>query len=234
MPELLETLRMEKKYLLDMREIASLNYKLSQILRGDPHNGTNGYAVRSLYFDTIDDSDFRDKVDGYEMRRKIRLRIYDVTAGTAKLELKEKQGEVQRKRSLLLQREEARALCRGDYTPLLAVNTDFSNELYSRMQQFLYRPKCIVEYNRKAYIVPENNIRITIDSQLRATETEFDIFRPNLEIYPVGTAQSGTLEIKYSHFLLSYVKDLVSLKGRTQVSASKYCAARSIGMHSEE
>ena len=98
MADILETLRMEKKYLLNLSERYAMDQKLSRVLREDSHNGTDGYVVRSLYFDTIDDSDFRDKEDGFEMRRKLRLRIYDVNADTAKLELKEKQGEMQRKR----------------------------------------------------------------------------------------------------------------------------------------
>lgn len=43
----------------------------------DKHNGAGGYRIRSLYFDTLDDNDYRDKLDGMELRRKIRLRNYD-------------------------------------------------------------------------------------------------------------------------------------------------------------
>lgn len=234
MSDFLEVLRMEKKYLLNLQEMSFLWYKLSQVLKGDIHNGSNGYLVRSLYFDTIDDKDFYDKYDGYEMRRKIRLRVYDPSGNTAKLEMKEKQGDLQRKRSLTLNRKDALALCKGNYTPLLAMNTEFSLELYSRMMQFIYVPKCIVEYDRKACFVSENNTRITIDANLRATEAVQDLFMKDIRTYPVGIANSGTLEVKYSNFLLSYVKDLVSLTGRTQMSLSKYCAARSISMHGYE
>lgn len=225
---------MEKKYLLNLSEMYSLNRVLSRVLREDAHNGTEGYAVSSLYFDTPDDSDFRDKADGCEMRRKLRLRIYDADAPTAKLELKEKQGDLQRKRSLILTRVQAQAMCSGDYTPLLSINTDFSLELYGRMRQFIYRPKCIVEYDRKAFVLPENSTRITLDSKLRATEAACDLFSTKNNLYPVGIAQSCTLEVKYSRFLLSYIKDMVSLTGRTQTSVSKYCAARCVSMGGTE
>lgn len=230
MADILETLRMEKKYLLNLSERYAMDQKLSRVLREDSHNGTDGYVVRSLYFDTIDDSDFRDKEDGFEMRRKLRLRIYDVNADTAKLELKEKRGEMQRKRSLLLSRCEAQYLCGGDYTPLLLKNSDFSLELYGRMMQFVYRPKCIVEYDRKAFSIEENSTRITLDSNLRATESDLDLFRERLNLNQAGVLQSCTLEVKYAHFLLSYIKDLVSSTGRTQTSMSKYCAARDNSM----
>lgn len=77
--------------------------------------------IRSLYFDTPDDQDFRDKTDGLELRRKIRLRAYSPGDDFAMLEMKQKQGPYQRKRSLRLSREDAQSLCRGDYRPLARV-----------------------------------------------------------------------------------------------------------------
>lgn len=96
----------------------------------DRHNGPQGYAIRSLYFDTPDDQDFRDKVDGLELRRKIRLRTYSPQAGFAMLEMKQKQGPYQRKRSLRLPREEAESLCRGDYGVLLRHGDPFAARVF--------------------------------------------------------------------------------------------------------
>ena len=35
----------------------------------DPHNGTHGYMIRSLYFDTPFDDDYFEKQAGIELRR---------------------------------------------------------------------------------------------------------------------------------------------------------------------
>ena len=70
----------------------------------DPHNGISGYPVRSLYFDTLDDRDFHEKAAGVELRRKLRLRSYDPAADFAMLEMKQKQGASQLKRSLRVTR----------------------------------------------------------------------------------------------------------------------------------
>ena len=66
--------------------------------------------------DTLDDKDFEDKEDGVELRRKIRLRNYGADNDFAVLEMKQKQGAMQKKRSLRLNRDEARRLTRGDYS----------------------------------------------------------------------------------------------------------------------
>ena len=85
-------LREEKKFLISIDEFISLSHKLGNIMLSDPHNGTHGYTIRSLYFDTVYDRDYFEKQAGVELRRKIRLRCYDPKADYAMLEIKQKQG----------------------------------------------------------------------------------------------------------------------------------------------
>lgn len=228
--EILDVLRQEKKYLLPAEQTESMRYRLSQALQEDIHARQGGYLVRSLYFDTPDDTDFREKSDGIGERRKIRLRVYDPEAKNAKLELKEKTGDFQRKRSLPVSREEAEQMMEGNYTCLLLREDSFAQDMYLTMQEKAYRPRCVVEYDRAAWFVRENDIRITLDANIRATESHLDLFAGNLLTYPVSEQGVTTLEVKFNHFLLDYVRDLLSVHGQPQVSASKYCMARSIGM----
>lgn len=233
--ELLDVLRQEKKYLLHIIRTKQLESLLTMTLNSDSHNrkgefGNKGYMVRSLYFDTIDNTDYIEKIDGIGERRKIRIRIYDTNAQYTKLELKEKQGDFQRKRSLLITKRETEELIEGKYECLLNREEEFAHEIYGKMKEKVYLPKCIVEYERKAWFVPENDIRITLDSSIRATESNFDLFSGKLLLYPVSDITTTTLEVKFNHFMLSYVRDLLSLHEETQVSASKYCMARSVGM----
>ena len=53
--------RKEKKFLVDLTSAKKLEGLLSQVMPGDPHNGSRGYPVRSLYFDTLHDRDFAEK-----------------------------------------------------------------------------------------------------------------------------------------------------------------------------
>lgn len=233
--EILDVLRQEKKYLLYTEQAERMRGRLGMALREDIHGRDGGgYLVRSLYYDTPDDADFREKSDGVGERRKIRLRVYDPKAESAKLELKEKTGDFQRKRSLSVSRDEARKLMEGDYMCLLQREEEFALEMYIRMQENAYRPRCIVEYDRTAWVVPENDIRITLDADIRATESNMDLFSEKLMTYPVAQRGVTTLEVKFNHFLLSYVRDLLSLHGQPQVSASKYCMARGVGMRGNE
>lgn len=90
MSETLSVFRIEKKYELNELQKSILVNKLSSIMKLDENGDQNGYLVRSLYFDSIYDDDYFDKVNGLENRKKIRLRIYSPDQKMVKLEIKQK------------------------------------------------------------------------------------------------------------------------------------------------
>ena len=219
-------LREEKKFLISIEEFVKKSHILQQFMMQDEHNGTHGYLIRSLYFDTPFDDDYFEKTAGIECRRKIRLRIYDTDNNFAMLEMKQKQGACQRKRSLKISRDEAERMIRGEYSILLSYEEPFAAEIYGLMQKKCYRPKTIVEYHRKAFIAKENKIRITFDNQIVSTESHFDLFSKKLNMNPVLDPYDVILEVKYNGFLLSYIKEMINNIDKSELSVSKYCLAR--------
>ena len=197
----------------------------------DSHSHDGSYPVRSLYFDSLDDGDYQDKVDGVELRRKIRLRCYGPDAPFAQLEMKQKEGDHQRKRSLRISRSDALQLTRGDYSSLLSCSDPFAAECYALMSMYCYRPKSVVEYQRCAFTAKENNIRITLDHNIIATESCFDIFSPQLLQHSVFSPYLAVLEVKYNGFLLSYIKDIIQSCDSSETAVSKYCMSRAVGKH---
>ena len=222
-----EVYRQEKKYFMNLVDMQRLMGLLDQVMIQDPHNGARGYTIRSLYFDSLGERDYLQKVDGLELRRKLRLRIYHPESDFAMLEMKQKQGAYQKKRSLRISRAHALEVAAGRYDSLLEYSDSFAAECYGLMNLWCYRPKTVVEYLRKAYIAKENKIRITFDHQIRANEACLDLFSPQLNLYPVLDSFNGVLEVKYNGFLLSYIKNLINAANRSELSVSKYCLARS-------
>lgn len=226
-----KVLRQERKFLIGLEENRRLSNILENVLKSDEHSGTDGYIVRSLYFDTLYNNDFNEKEAGVETRRKIRLRVYDPKDNFAVLEIKQKQGSNQLKRSLKISREDAQKLIKGNYSVLLNYNEDFAKECYGIMNIYCYRPKAVVQYNRKAFIARENNIRITFDTNIVATESCFDIFSESLNMYPVFDKYNTVLEVKYNGFLLNYIKDIINQISKSELSVSKYCLSRSVSLN---
>ena len=229
---MLDVLRREIKYEIDSCQELKLKRLLSAVLEGDKHNGKDGYRVRSLYFDTPYALDYYEKIEGLENRKKIRLRVYDFGDSPAKLELKQKQGIRQRKQSLTLSRWQAERIIEGDYS-LLDDCGQFGEYMNRLMQTMAYRPACLVEYDRTAFFCPTNDTRITLDRGLRANEGSAALYDPNVQFFPVSAQGRLTLEVKYNHFLLSYIKDVISTVDMLNVSCSKYCRCRRFGLGGE-
>lgn len=226
----LDVLRTEKKYPVSGRQVYQLRSLLRQVFPFDEYcRGGSGYMVRSVYFDSYDNQDFYEKEAGVECRKKIRLRTYGPDS-PVKLEWKQKQGSVQRKRSLILTREDAEALIAGDYKALLSYDVPIAMEFYTLMVSKLYRPRCMVQYDRQAFAVPVNQTRITLDSGLCVHEGSYELFSESPSLYPAAGLEHATLEVKYNHFLPGYVKEILSPFGLIEISSSKYVAARRYGL----
>ncbi len=226
-----EVLRQEKKFLIGLPDYYRYSGNLAKFMMEDPHNHRDGYTIRSLYFDSLEDRDFQEKIAGVSLRRKIRLRCYGPDCDFALLEMKQKEAQLQKKRSLRFSREEAGRLILGDFNILLSRQDPLALECYALMNIHGYRPCAVVEYRRKAFIANENKIRVTFDHSMVGTESNFNIFDPVLSQYPLQEPSLVILEVKYNGFLLSYIKDMLRDCSSGELSISKYCLSRTVGKH---
>lgn len=224
--------RQEKKYLVDTVTAAKLQHALAQVLASDPHNGNGagGYSIRSLYFDTPHNRDFVDKINGVGKRQKVRMRAYGPRFDTCFMELKQKDGDNQLKRSLPLDRVLAQRIIAGDYSGLCDLDDPFAAELHAFMIAESYRPRAVIEYDRTAFIARENNTRIIFDRNVRANEANMNMLDARLCLYPVLNPFNTVLEVKYSGFLLSYVRSILNQADKSELSVSKYCLGRTVSM----
>ena len=226
-----EVYRVEKKYLIEQRQYYELSHYLDKMMIRDQNRDGEGYTIRSLYFDSIDDRDFHEKEDGIEVRRKIRLRTYQTSPDFGLLEMKKKQGERQKKSSMRLPVEDCRKLISGDFGVLLKYQTPFALECYSIMSMHAYRPKSVVTYERKAFMAKENKIRITFDHHIRGTESNYDIFSEHFNENPILDPYLVILEVKYNGFLLGYIKDFLDGVEKQELSVGKYSLSRVVSKH---
>lgn len=226
-----EVLRQEKKFLISLDQYYKYSSSLGKVLELDSHSQGEGYLIRSLYFDTLEDKDYEDKEDGVEVRRKIRLRNYGTNSKTAILEMKQKEGVLQKKRSLTVCKKDAKQLIKGNYSVLLNYKEAFAAECYSIMNMLCYRPKAVITYNRKAFVAKENKIRITFDHHICGSESSYDIFYEELNETPIFDPYLVVLEVKYNGFLLSYIKDILRECDKSEISVSKYCLGRAVSRH---
>ena len=221
----LKVFRHEYKYTISYEEMLRLREKLNDLLQID--RNYNGYMVRSLYFDSINDIDYYEKLDGLINRKKIRLRIYESNAKKIKLELKSKYDYHQQKESLIINREEAEELIKENYGVLLNHEEEIAKKMYTILTTNCYKPKVIIEYQRIAYTT-NNNTRITFDYDIKRSNQVEDLFKEEINYLNITPPQNIVLEIKFNRFLEPYISNILGKYIARKESVSKYVMGRNI------
>ncbi len=221
--EVLKTLRHEFKYIISYEDMLKLREKLDEVLTID--RDYNGYMIRSLYFDSVDDDDYYDKLDGSMYRKKIRLRIYEPNPEFVKLEIKEKSDIHQLKSSLIITVPEAQELINGNYEILLNYDQDVAQKIYLILKRGLYKPKVIIEYQRIAYITGTTT-RITFDYEIKKSDDFENFFNEDINYYDLIDRKDIVLEVKFDRFLEPYLSNILASYGTRNQSVSKYVMGR--------
>jgi hypothetical protein len=219
--------RHELKYFINYAEYLKMKEILSRFMRNDSYANTgNGYFVRSLYFDTLYNKEYVEKIIGIEERNKIRLRIYHIGDENVKLEIKSKYNNYMKKDTTLIDRKNARRLVGGDKSFLLDTNNPTMNRIFYYLSLRYYIPAVIIDYTRDAFVGDFNNIRITFDMNIKSCASEFDLFRDDLHLVRVFDNATVVMEVKYNRFLPKWLKMILSCIDSTNSAISKYCYGR--------
>lgn len=225
--------RHELKYFISVIgswEYQSLSEIFAKSMKPDPNCNDNGeYWIRSLYFDTLENDDFYEKMGGYARRKKIRLRIYDTNQQSAKLEIKNKIDQYTYKESAAIPRADAEALIAGDTSVLLKSDNPTLNNAYFHMTRDYYRPVVVVDYEREAYVGFSDDIRVTFDKRIRGSNIAFDIYDPSLPVSSAFDEETMVMEVKFKEFLPEWIKQILNgQRMGERFAISKYCLSRVI------
>ena len=217
--------REEQKFYIKREDIPEILNFLEVFTFRDSNSSRKGYKISSTYFDTTYDNDLNEKLDGIMYREKYRVRIYNNDLNTTKFEVKRKLNTCVEKISSHINEYDFNELLRKNYSVLEKYND--LKYVAHRMQYLNYSPSCIVEYNRKAYFLPFNNIRITIDFNLRTYGFQSDLSKiQDYKPLSVQNAYNQILEIKFEEYVPKYILNFLSSFSSVRSSISKYSLSR--------
>ena len=223
-------LRHELKYIISVRDYYELRTRAMAFMRHDEHGDNGRYFIRSLYLDDVMLADYNQKMDGWNRRRKYRIRIYDLSDEIIKFEIKDKFDSFISKVSDTIGVEELECIIHGDYSFVSDMIFSDSDEGECQALRMAYidnatkilSPQVVVDYDREVFICREGNVRMTFDMNLRAGDAYGDIFDPELVTVPAYEEGCMILEVKYDDYLPEYIKKMLKPLGRWQSSQSKY------------
>ena len=125
--------RHEYKFQISPQDRQLLLSRLRPLGLEDPHASAGEYRVYSLYFDDLQDTALRQKLDGVENRDKFRLRYYNGDLSFLRLEKKSKRGNLCQKRSASLPLDQAKAVLAGRPQVLKQCEDPLLMEFYARL-----------------------------------------------------------------------------------------------------
>ena len=188
------------------------------------------YTVRSVYFDTSRFDYFYEKVDGYKVRKKIRIRGYNQKTGddTVFMEIKRKLKEPIEKDRERLTFEVMKRLMAGEGSRAYGdIEDDHGVNGAGKFLYHVYRnnlkPVVLVIYEREAYFDRfKPDVRITIDKNLRsvAYPSVDDLYSEEKAI--PAFKNSFILEVKFKDHFPGWLRTITGQLGLIKRSASKY------------
>jgi hypothetical protein len=227
-------MKYEFKYIVPVNLMEQLREAISPYVELDPYAAEredHQYTVRSVYFDTSRFDYYFEKIDGYRIRKKIRIRGYNVPngdEGLVFLEIKRKYKEPVVKNREMLSYDVMLKLMAGDANKIL--NKDGTTHDINGAGKFLYhvyrqnlKPVILVIYEREAFHDRfKNDVRITMDKNLRS------VAYPCLsDLYDEGKAIPANkgnfiLEVKFKDHFPGWLRPITGRFGLIKRSVSKY------------
>lgn len=218
--------RNELKYYINYTDYKVLYQILDNFLVQDENAIRTKGLIRSLYFDSISNKAFYEKLSGVLNRKKYRLRIYDLGAKKVKFEIKNKFNNQILKETAFINRDDAIEIQNENYDVLLGYDNQVLNKIYCDFKKEPHRPVVITEYIREAFMFTFNDVRITFDKNLKACSDNLDIFSNDLLLKPLLKRGILVMEVKYDNFLPLWVKKLIQIPRFERSAISKYCLGR--------
>jgi hypothetical protein len=220
--------RSEKKFFIGPEDRLRLLEAFNLLLTPDVNGGKFGYTVRSIYFDSIRNTDYYNKIYKAGERKTIRIRTYNSNSTSVKFEIKYKRGEHQVKKSVAITKEDALAMLDLDFSVLQKYNNPTARYGHEVMTAGLYRPVSFIQYDRRAFTHRDFNTRITLDNNILYSNQSFDLFQPKLNFCTPIMTNNSVLEVKYEKYLLPYLQDIILSCEHLGKPVSKFGTSRNI------
>lgn len=221
--------RAELKYLLRWDQYKKIKNELEPYLLIDKNVSKQGkYQVRSLYYDSPNRKMFFEKIDGYDLRYKLRLRTYikDGKEGKSFFEIKKRLGTIIIKSRINMGLEEAKKFLENP--------TNFSLEKFSKDDQrvlkniaflkyyYNLKPMVTISYYRQPYgIKYASNVRVNFDTFVKFINE----FKPSNGIRNgfVLNPNWVIMEIKHCGFFPKWLLEIIQRYNLQAMTYSKYC-----------
>jgi len=227
--------RLEYKYLAPLNLLPKIRAEVLIYMNYDPYaeiRPNKAYTVRSIYLDTTDLLCYQEKYEGYKVRNKYRIRVYNERKEDSLVFL-----EIKRKNENYISKDRARLYLKDLHSLLqtkkaeayLLRRTNGISEL-EQANKFLFHyyskqllPSSLVVYEREAFMGKFGyELRITFDKNLRGSmKPAFSDFY-NEQNLKAAFPDFFILEIKFHQTFPAWIPQMITKYNLQRISVSKY------------
>jgi hypothetical protein len=238
--------RLEYKYLIAQGNLKRFREMISPFVEYDAKavgDEIPEYTVRSIYFDTTSLKYYTEKIEGIDVRKKLRIRGYNDGGENSEVYLEIKRKKIQSvwKNRAPLRYAHVRELIRSGNIRRYVITDNGIADAENNARKFLFhlynktlQPIVLVTYEREAYFGKfDKSFRLTIDKNLRSVvfPTLDDLYRED-EMVDCLPGQF-IVEVKFRDSMPAWIQGILGTFGTKRKAVSKYCicvdAHRSLG-----
>lgn len=226
-------MRLEYKYLVRISELDALRRALMPYIKFDTQfNTEHEYTVRSIYFDTSKLKYYNEKIDGINIRKKLRIRGYNLQESESIifLEIKRKhENYINKNRSALKYYHLEDLIKTKDIESYVLTENGYANSL-DDAEKFLHhiykrtlKPVVLVVYEREAFYSKfDGRLRLTFDKNLR-----YNLFPSMDKLYNDDNLKPSmpahfVFEVKFGHGFPKWLTNILTEFKLSRMAISKY------------
>jgi hypothetical protein len=228
--------RLEYKYLIEYEHLDRFRSMIMPFLEGDdnaPEGDIPEYSVRSIYFDTPNLRYYHEKIEGLDIRKKLRVRGYNDGGEDPEVYLEIKRKNIQsvwKNRAPMKYNDIGDLFTSGDVERWIITDNgiahaaDNARRFMFHMYQHSLEPIVLVSYEREAYAGRyDTSLRITIDKYLRSAifPKMGGLFSDKRTVRCLP--DHFIVEVKFPSRMPNWIQAILGTFGARRRAVSKYC-----------
>mgnify|MGYP006183719971 FL=1 len=235
--------RYEFKYLLRHKVSEEIKHQVNHFMEIDQFaklKSNKEYFIRSIYFEDDFNSNFDEKVNGFKIRKKFRIRYYGKDQNNSPLYLEAKGRNLERtyKRRIKIDETDIELIKKKDFLYKLVrkyPSSHIINEFVFESYRKKLKPKVVIDYNRSPYVNKYGlYFRLTFDQNISCIKLNDNFGNLNKNHSVLCEAGYTILEVKFDRSIPAWFHRIIQSYDLRRQSISKFVLGMTYSKLGEE
>lgn len=197
------TYKYEKKETVNIKEIEVLERRLSLFMDIEKKE-----YIRDLYFDSPNNEDLIEKINGDVVTEKFRIRYKNLDSTDIHLEKRMKKNGKYKKISSVITEEDVENILNGDIEYLAFSDKKILRDFYLKMMCGKIEAKAIIEFERQSFVYKRTDTTVNIDSFRKVSLNEEDIMDKEMKSVAINE-DTAVIEVRNNGEIPRFIEKLI-------------------------